>query len=361
MMEFIIALVLGIAAGSFMTWLFVRKLPQDKIRDINYEQIQYEQRLLEEQKERERREITSIMEARVQAYKDAEDARRECEEMVRRINLLTIQKDVLSNEVSSLNQQRLQINDHLELSRQEAENAAKIFQSQQMEIAQQQLEISLEELGRKYQEDAAEYQEEYLKSCQDFVETFKEQFSHMAAESKKASEALEALKKAVDVATEAAKRDEEKRQEKDFYRLALSDSDLHEVSQLREVLPILRDKEALNKVIWKVYYEKPYTDMIGRILGQTVKTGIYKITNIENQMCYVGQAVNVADRWRQHIKRGLGAETPTRNKLYPAMEKYGVENFTFELLEECPRSELDAKEDAWQEFFHARDFGYSIK
>ena len=78
-------------------------------------------------------------------------------------------------------------------------------------------------------------------------------------------------------------------------------------------------------------------------------------------MCYVGQAVNVAERWRQHIKRGLGAETPTRNKLYPAMEKYGVENFTFELLEECPRSELDAKEDAWQEFFHARDFGYSIK
>jgi hypothetical protein len=43
------------------------------------------------------------------------------------------------------------------------------------------------------------------------------------------------------------------------------------------------------------------------------------------------------------------------------MEKYGVENFTFELLEECPRSELDMKEDAWQEFFHARDFGYSIK
>jgi hypothetical protein len=67
---------------------------------------------------------------------------------------------------------------------------------------------------------------------------------------------------------------------------------------LREVLPLLRDKEALNKVIWKVYYEKPYTDMIGRILGQTIKTGIYKITNMENQMCYVGQAVNVAERWR---------------------------------------------------------------
>ena len=361
MLELIIASILGIAAGSLTTWLLVRKLPQDKIREINYKRLEEEQHLFEEQKLKENAYLQEMVEKRIMAYKEVEDAKRECDEMIRRINLLTTQKDVLSNEVSSLNQQRLQINDHLELSRQEAENAAKIFQSQQMELAQEQLAISLEELGRKYQEDAAEYEEEYLNSCKDFVDAFKEKFALMAIESQKASEALEALKKAVDVATEAAKREEEKRQESNFYRLVLSDTDLHEVSQLREVLPILRDKEALNKVIWKVYYEKPYTDMIGRILGQGIKTGIYKITNIENQMCYVGQAVNIAERWRQHIKRGLGAETPTRNKLYPAMEKYGVENFTFELLEECSRAELDEKEDSWQEFFHARDFGYSIK
>jgi group I intron endonuclease len=123
----------------------------------------------------------------------------------------------------------------------------------------------------------------------------------------------------------------------------------------------LRDREALNKVIWKVYYEKPCTDMIGRVLGAGVKTGIYKITCLDNERCYVGQAVDVANRWKQHIKRGLGAEAPTRNKLYPAMNAIGVENFTFELLEECPKEKLDAQEDYWQEFFHARDFGYSIK
>ena len=78
-------------------------------------------------------------------------------------------------------------------------------------------------------------------------------------------------------------------------------------------------------------------------------------------MCYVGQAVDISSRWKQHIKRGLGAETPTRNKLYPAMAQYGVENFSFELLEECSRESLDAQEDYWQNFFHAKDFGYSIK
>ena len=78
-------------------------------------------------------------------------------------------------------------------------------------------------------------------------------------------------------------------------------------------------------------------------------------------MSYVGQSVNVADRWRQHIKRGLGAETPTRNKLYPAMAEFGVENFMFELLEECPAQELNSREDYYQQVFHCKDYGYSIK
>jgi group I intron endonuclease len=78
-------------------------------------------------------------------------------------------------------------------------------------------------------------------------------------------------------------------------------------------------------------------------------------------MCYVGQAVNIADRWKQHIKRGLGAETPTKNKLYPAMTEFGVENFTFEIIEECDKAQLNDREDYWQEYFKAKEFGYSIK
>ncbi len=70
---------------------------------------------------------------------------------------------------------------------------------------------------------------------------------------------------------------------------------------------------------------------------------------------------NIADRWKQHIKRGVGAEAPTRNKLYPAMYELGPENFTFEILEECDKSLLDEREDYWQEFYQAKEFGYSIK
>ena len=57
---------------------------------------------------------------------------------------------------------------------------------------------------------------------------------------------------------------------------------MEEIKKLKSIIPYLRDSEPLNKVIWKVYYEKPYTDLVGRVVGSKVKTGIYKITNQEN-------------------------------------------------------------------------------
>ena len=78
------------------------------------------------------------------------------------------------------------------------------------------------------------------------------------------------------------------KESKDFYRIQLTELDIEEIKMLRSVVPYLRDKEPLNKVIWKVYYEKPVNDLIGRVIGPGNHTGIYKITDIENEKCYVG-------------------------------------------------------------------------
>jgi hypothetical protein len=43
------------------------------------------------------------------------------------------------------------------------------------------------------------------------------------------------------------------------------------------------------------------------------------------------------------------------------MLEKGVENFTFEIIEEVERNKLNEREDYWQEYFHAKEFGYSIK
>jgi hypothetical protein len=43
------------------------------------------------------------------------------------------------------------------------------------------------------------------------------------------------------------------------------------------------------------------------------------------------------------------------------MFELGPENFTFEIIEECERTRLDEREDYWQDYFKAKEFGYSIK
>ena len=87
--------------------------------------------------------------------------------------------------------------------------------------------------------------------------------------------------------------------------------------------------------------------------------GIYKIENLVNHKCYIGQSVNVADRWKTHAKYGLGIDTPANNRLYSDMLKYGIWNFSWELLEECSREELDAKEKFYIELYQSKNFGYN--
>ncbi len=67
---------------------------------------------------------------------------------------------------------------------------------------------------------------------------------------------------------------------------------------------------------------------------------IYKITNTLNQKIYVGKSKNPKVRWRQHKSHSKKRNT----KLYYAMRKYGIENFTFQILEECLENQVNERE-----------------
>lgn len=200
-----------------------------------------------------------------------------------------------------------------------------------------------------------------LETQKEFAEQFAASNQQKLAAARQLTEQVIQLKSTVASAVEIAKHKMEEESAAEFYKLQLPQESLDDIEALRSIESLLHNSEAINKVIWKMYYEKPYTDLIGRVGLTSTVCGIYKITNIENQMTYVGQAVNIADRWKQHIKRGIGADAPTQNKLYPAMKKFGPENFTFEIIEKCSRDKLNEREDYWQEFYKAKEFGYSIK
>lgn len=244
---------------------------------------------------------------------------------------------------------------------QQASLNAEMYCQKANELASEKLAQSAEQMAQKYQQAEDNYQQEYLKAIEESTKEYTNLIIQKQEELNKISQELVEAKAKQNAIVEANKRAEEVKQKEQFYKLNLSEIDIEEIKKLRSIIPYLRSAEPINKVIWKIYYEKSYTDLIGRVIGQGIHTGIYKITNIENQKCYIGQAVNIADRWKQHIKRGVGAEAPTRNKLYPAMYELGPEQFTFEILEECDKSLLDSREDYWQEFYQAKEFGYSIK
>lgn len=90
-------------------------------------------------------------------------------------------------------------------------------------------------------------------------------------------------------------------------------------------------------------------------------TGIYKITNKINNKVYIGQSVDIMKRWRSHKYRSEHDNREYNKYLYRAFRKYGVENFSIEVLEECTRGELNDKEHYYIELFHSNDdeFGYN--
>lgn len=241
---------------------------------------------------------------------------------------------------------------------------AKQEQYAQMEIAEQATRDKLIQEREIWFENYKKNQEEELKkAASEFVEGFNAQAAVKINIGAEIAAEIDQLRKTAAAAIEIAKHKEEEKNLLDYYRLTLSPGALADMAKLREIMPELNQPEILGKLIWKVYLEKPYSDLCGRLFGDATRvTGIYKITNLNNEMCYVGQAVNVIDRWKQHIKRAIGAETPIQNKLYPAMSEEGIENFTFELIEEVSdRLKLDEREDYWQDFYKAKEFGYSIK
>lgn len=86
-------------------------------------------------------------------------------------------------------------------------------------------------------------------------------------------------------------------------------------------------------------------------------TGIYKITNKINGKVYIGQSGDIHERWLEHKRinerQNAAAKIAQTYPLYRAFKKYGLDNFLFEVIEECPLEELDKKEIFWIDYYNS--------
>ena len=87
--------------------------------------------------------------------------------------------------------------------------------------------------------------------------------------------------------------------------------------------------------------------------------GIYKITNRINGKIYIGQSIHIEKRFRQHQTESYYQGKHYNKILYQAIRKYGLENFTFEILEECSQDMLNEKEIYWIKYYDSYNNGYN--
>lgn len=88
-----------------------------------------------------------------------------------------------------------------------------------------------------------------------------------------------------------------------------------------------------------------------------VKKGkIYKITNKKNDLVYIGCTINsLKRRFHEHLYRCF--KTDYKSKLYNSIKKYGQENFTIELIEECDLSVIYKTEKKYIEQYDSYNNG----
>lgn len=86
---------------------------------------------------------------------------------------------------------------------------------------------------------------------------------------------------------------------------------------------------------------------------------IYKITNQINGKVYIGKTLNtIQERWREHCS-DYKKERCEKRPLYRAINKYGVENFTIEQVEECSPKVASEREKYWIEQYGSFKYGYN--
>lgn len=273
-------------------------------------------------------------------------------------NELVVNNTLLSNELEQ-NKKELERNkselDKISAIKQTIHNA--ILEEQK--VSESAFKMWADSLEREYDLKENECKEDYEIITSNLEKYYSDYQEKILAEIDKINQDLDKIKQAKAAAIEAQAKEQQVKEDLSFYCLQINPADLVDIQLLESIKPRLSKPRILSMLIWSTYWQKPMTTLCNNILGTKQITGIYKITNQKNDMCYIGQSVNVSDRWKQHAKCGLDIDTPAGNKLYKAMMEDGIYSFSWELLEECNKEELDEKEKFYIDLYNAYNYGYN--
>ena len=235
------------------------------------------------------------------------------------------QKEVLFKELEEYEKQQMEsINHHVEIIKEAKTNEALV----QLEKERKQAEAEFECLKREKQNE---------------IDALSAQIQSFQAKQ-------EAINQEI-------LRRRELEEKADFYRVCLSDEAIMDITELQIVRQKLKKPEILDKIIYDTYVAKPVLEMVKRVLQNSTCSGIYKITCQETKEIYIGKSTDIKNRWQQHCKTAFNCGTIASSLLHRKMQQYGIENFTFELLEAVPKDKLSEREKFYIDFYKTKETG----
>ena len=150
---------------------------------------------------------------------------------------------------------------------------------------------------------------------------------------------------------EAVLREKEIQEKEDFYKIKISESDLDDILILKDIEKKIHNREAINKLIYEVFIKHPSQEMIKRVVQKDKVCGIYKITYIKTGESYIGRSKDIRNRWKQHILSSLNIGSIAHTTFHNFLSEKGLQNFTFEILEEVAPEKLSEREKYWISFY----------
>ena len=358
-MQFIIILLLFIIIGGIVYYKTNRKKLEQQIkndylqknREEFNKQLQTEKQFVEDklllEQERLRRECDDLCRERDAIQNKVEQGKTMLEQLalrkseqeqaiVRETELLVEKEKEKLAAIGAMveekkNSVQVEVDAFREVEMQKARTAVDADTLANQKWAQERLEIYWDDLARQTYEKTLE--------LADILET------------------IEDYKQKQQAINEAILRQRAIDEQQDFYRVNLSEFAIEDIKLLQEIRQKLHTSDNLNKLIYDVYVSKPVAEMVKRVLQGGTPSGIYKITRLKTGEIYIGKSTNVKDRWVQHCKTVYGAGTIAHSILHTTMAKDGLEQFTFELVEEVPKEKLTEREKYWISFYGSKEYG----
>ena len=259
--------------------------------------------------------------------------------------------------VGELNRQITQLSQTLDEQREHA----KIYEDQLCESAKQRIDAYEIDLRKIAEFKVSEYEQEKLKAAE---LALAEMMADIGSKTEAARAQLEQMEASIGeysakqaAINEAILRQRAIEEQQDFYRVCLAPEVANDVELLNSIRKNLKKPEIVDKIIYDNYIAKPVLEMVKRVLQNSTCSGIYKITCLKTGEIYIGKSTDIKNRWQQHCKTVFNCGTIASSLLHTKMKQHGIEQFTFELVEQVPKDQLSEREKFYISFYQSKEVG----